>query len=275
MPVAHLPGNLDMHYYDDDLVDPWKQHETIIMHHGQGKSGLLLYGWVHPLVRDYRVIRVDARGFGESSVPEPGYPWSLDGFTDDLRNLMDHLGIEKAHLIGETIGGTVAMHFAYRFPERLHTLTTCTSPFNFVGAQHYLDYYEIVKERGVEAWARHNGNVRLDEATADPEHREWYLTQMGRTAPHVVMETLAYLSTVNLTDEVTQIQTPSLSITGELSGWYAERAEKLAAMMPNCRYAAIPGVGGFAQHAAPEECAAAWRRFADDVKAGRPIATAP
>jgi len=37
---------------------------------------------------------------------------------------MDHLGVDKAHLIGETIGGTIALEVAYRFPERLHTATT-------------------------------------------------------------------------------------------------------------------------------------------------------
>ena len=53
-----------------------------------------------------------------------GYPWSLEGFATDLVHLMDHLGVDKAHLIGETIGGTIALEFAYRLPERLHTVTT-------------------------------------------------------------------------------------------------------------------------------------------------------
>src|SRR3989454_6976043 len=56
-------------------------------------------------------------------------PWSLEGFATDLVHLMEHLGIDKAHLIGETIGGTIALEFAHRFPDRLHTVTTCTSPY--------------------------------------------------------------------------------------------------------------------------------------------------
>jgi len=105
MPPAHLPGDLLMHYDDDDFTDPWSPAETVILHHGNAKSGKLWYGWVPLLARDYRVIRIDARGFGRSSVPAPGYPWSLEGFATDLVHLMEHLGIDKAHLIGETIGG--------------------------------------------------------------------------------------------------------------------------------------------------------------------------
>jgi pimeloyl-ACP methyl ester carboxylesterase len=272
MPYADLPRNLRMHYYDDYLGDPWRadEVETVVMHHGQGKNGLMLYGWVPVLAPDYRVIRIDGRGFGLSSVPEPGFPWSLETFVQDTMALMDHLGIEKAHYIGETIGGTMGMHFAHAHPERLLTLTTCTSPFNFVGSKIYVDYYNIVKEKGTEAWARSNGDVRLDSATSDPRHREWYLTQMGKTDANVVMETLAYLGTVNLEPILPQITVPSLAIVGGDSGWYRERSERMVSMMQNATLKVLPGVGGFAQHSAPVECANAWREWVAGVKVQRP-----
>jgi len=125
-----------MYYADDDFTDPWTPAETVILHHGNAKNSQLWYAWVPLLAGDFRVIRVDARGFGKSSVPAPGYHWSLEGFATDLVHLMDSLGIDKAHLVGETIGGTIALQFAWQFPERLHTVTTCTSPYTVRGVQH-------------------------------------------------------------------------------------------------------------------------------------------
>ena len=104
MPTAHLPGDLQMYYEDDDFTDPWLETETVILHHGNAKNSRLWYAWVPWLARDYRVIRLDARGFGRSSIPAPGYNWSLEGFATDLVHLMDHLGIDKAHVVGDTSG---------------------------------------------------------------------------------------------------------------------------------------------------------------------------
>src|SRR2546428_11857007 len=102
MPTARLPGDLSMYYDDDDFTDPWSAPETVILHHGNAKNARLWYGWVPLLARDYRVIRVDARGFGRSSAPAPGYPWSLDGFAAAPLHPLEPPRIGKAHLLRET-----------------------------------------------------------------------------------------------------------------------------------------------------------------------------
>jgi pimeloyl-ACP methyl ester carboxylesterase len=270
MPVANLPDGLLMYYEDDCFADPWSQPEVVIFHHGQAKSSRLLYGWVPPLAADYRVMRIDARGFGRSSLPEPGYDWSLQSFAADLRNLMDHLGIARAHLVGETIGGTVALEFARLFPERLHSLTICSSPFNFTGVQMYLDYYNLVRDRGVEAWARETSHRRIESGKDGSAHGEWLATEMGRTSQRVVLETLAYLATVDLTPVLPEVRTPALVIVGEKSD-SLERSQKLTDLLPNARLALVPGISGFAQFEAPAECAAIWRDF---VRSLQPVPSA-
>src|SRR2546428_8543076 len=118
MPTAQLPGNLRLYYEDDDFTDPWAASETVILHHGNAKNSQLWYAWVPLLAGGYRVIRLDARGFGKSSIPEPGYPWSLEGFATDVLHLIDYLQIDKAHLVGATIGGRLRHTFPIQFLPR-------------------------------------------------------------------------------------------------------------------------------------------------------------
>lgn len=262
MPVAQLPGNLEMYYEDDCYADPWRTPETIVLHHGNAKNSRLWYAWVPLLARQYRVIRVDARGFGRSTVPPEGYDWSLSAFGTDLMNLLDQLNLGKIHLIGETIGGTIALQFAYDHPDRVHTITACTSPYNFVGVPTYLENQKLVKEQGVEGWVRQTADQRLEPGKSDPAHHQWYAEQMANTADHVVIETLGYLSTQDLTPILPKINTPALVLVGQNSSMNtADRAQGMARLLPNGTLVEIPGGTGYIQHSDPEACVAAWREF--------------
>ena len=80
------------------------------------------------LARQYRVVRPDMRGFGQSTPMPRDYPWTLDRLVEDFCLLMDHLGIDRFHLVGAKIGGTIARAFAARRPERVKTLTVVGTP---------------------------------------------------------------------------------------------------------------------------------------------------
>jgi pimeloyl-ACP methyl ester carboxylesterase len=188
-------------------------------------------------------------------------------------NLMDYLEIGKAHVVGETIGGTIALQFAYQFPQRLHTVTTCTSPYKFRGVPTYLEYYNLVKEQGVEAWVRQTADRRLEPGKSDPRHHAWYVQQMSQTSQQVVLETLAYLSTVDLTPLLPQITTPALVMVGEHSSMNTpDRAQRLVDLLPHGTLKQVPGASGYVQHSAPAQCVAIWRDF---VKTFSPASSAP
>jgi len=85
----------------------------------------------------YRVITYDRRGFGQS-IPEPGGPQPGTG-ADDLLALIDHLGLDRLHLVGTAAGGIVALDFAVSFPQRLRSLVVANS----IGGVQDEDYLEI------------------------------------------------------------------------------------------------------------------------------------
>jgi len=91
---------------------------------GSGEALVLIHGnagdrrhWdaQMELAEQVLVIRYDVRGFGESSLPVEGQPYSNSG---DLAALLDHLGIEEAHVAGWSMGSGIAVDFALAFPER-------------------------------------------------------------------------------------------------------------------------------------------------------------
>lgn len=67
----------------------------------------------------YRVIRYDHRGFGQSSLPPGPFSWS-----DDLYGLLAHLGIEKAYVVGVSMGGSTVVDFALTHPDMVDALIT-------------------------------------------------------------------------------------------------------------------------------------------------------
>ena len=146
-----LDDGAELFYRVDDFTDPWREPDTVVLHHGMAKNHKLWYGWVPILARHYRVVRFDMRGMGQSSVPEPGYPWTLDNFANDLLGLLDKLRLPKVHLIGETVGGSIAMRFATLHQDRLLSLTACTSPTSFMDPHHGESADQIDRE-GVAAW---------------------------------------------------------------------------------------------------------------------------
>src|SRR5271156_1785165 len=166
MPVFRSPPDLEMHYQVDDFTDPWRTADAVLMLHGNAESGLAWYGWVPALARRYKVVRPDMRGFGTSTPMPRDFPWTLDVIIDDFVRLIDHLGIDRFHLVGAKIGGTIARAFAARRAERVKTLTVVgTPPPLRPGAKENVPaLVEMFETHGVAHWARQNMGNRLGSA---------------------------------------------------------------------------------------------------------------
>ncbi|TFF86843.1 MAG: alpha/beta hydrolase [Promethearchaeota archaeon] len=97
---------------------------------GEGFPVLLVHGftgnkegWIGqwaPLSQYFRVIRFDNRNGGCSD--RPNIPNTLDMLADDIRSLMKYLNLDKAHIIGWSMGGIIVQKFAIKYPERIEKL---------------------------------------------------------------------------------------------------------------------------------------------------------
>jgi len=81
--------------------------------------------FVEGLARRFSVITLDNRGTGQSDKPVEGY--AIANMARDVAGLLDELGITGAHMLGYSMGGTVAQEFARQFPHRVRGLVLCAT----------------------------------------------------------------------------------------------------------------------------------------------------
>lgn len=129
---AELPG-VRLFYRDTG----GKGTPVVFVHAATGSSLV----WEHQLqaftAAGYRVVAYDRRGFGRSAIdpvgPQPGTA------AEDLLGLVNHLGVDRFHLVGTAAGGGVSLDFALSFPQRLRSLVMA----NAVGGVQDADYLEL------------------------------------------------------------------------------------------------------------------------------------
>lgn len=92
----------------------------LLLLHGNGEQCDYFENQMEPFASHFHVLALDTRGHGQT--PRGTAPFTIRQFADDLLAFMDRLGIEKAHLLGFSDGGNIAMVFALRHPERVERL---------------------------------------------------------------------------------------------------------------------------------------------------------
>ena len=263
MPTARISADLEMHYRIDEYTDPWREPETILMLHGNAESGAAWYGWMPQLARRYRVVRPDMRGFGASTPMPRDFRWTLDVIIDDCIKLMDMLGIERFHLVGAKIGGTIARAFAARRAARVKTLTVAGTPTPFrVGAEERIPAMtKEFEQHGVEPWARRSMAGRLGSAFP-AEGVEWWAKFMGRTAVSTQVGFMGTIACADIRADVPKIACPTLVITTEGSG-LASVAETRAwqQTIPDSELLVLPGNSYHVAASDAERCAQATLEF--------------
>ena len=263
-------GDLDIHYELADYTPPWGETppETFLLYHGYARNMMFWQPWVPLLGRDCRVLRLDARGCGQTTRPPEGSLYTFGQLAGDAIGLMDVLGIERVHWVGESSGGIVGMTAALDHADRLQTLTLCDTPFKR-SAQIASTYTlgeptraAAFDKYGVGGWCRKTLSYRLDIDKASPALCKWYIEQMDRTPKHVANAMDKAVAAGDLWPRLPDIRTPTLILGGDRS-LIADESHRNAMRerMPRAQVVAFEGYGHGINLLAPERCAEEIRRF--------------
>ena len=98
----------------------------------------------------FRILLYDTRGHGRSAAPAG--PYTLEGLADDLRGLLAHLGIQKLHFVGLSMGGMIGQTFALKYPGMFTTLTLAdtTSRYPAEAAATWAARIKIAETQGMQ-----------------------------------------------------------------------------------------------------------------------------
>ena len=109
------------------------QGEPLILLHGNGENCDYFKGQIDEFARYYHVYALDTRGHGKT--PRGNAPFTIRQFADDLLGFMDSHSIDKAHLLGFSDGGNIAMVFAIKYPDRVNRLVLNGANLNAKGVK--------------------------------------------------------------------------------------------------------------------------------------------
>jgi pimeloyl-ACP methyl ester carboxylesterase len=265
-------NNYSTNYELDDFTPSWKQSNTIWIQHGFGRNLRFWPHWVPLLGGKLRVLRRDLRGHGGSADPGPDHEWSVEELLLDMKGFLDALGIERVHYLGESIGGTLGIAFAARWPERFKSLTLLASGpsvpnhLQKLFALGYQDWPTALGKLGFRGWAKalmDTGGILLG---GDPVRTQWVIDEWGRIPTHVLQGLCRVVPTINLAPVLNQIRVPTLIVAPARSAIaLLTEAVAMRDAIPNARIAVIDGKGHEIYVDEAEACAVAVLKFIEQT----------
>lgn len=230
---------------------------VIALVHGLGLNRHSWQWQVPALSRDFRVITFDLYGHGDSRVP-PGTP-SLTVFSEQLTELLDHLGIARASVFGFSLGGMIARRFAMDHAGRLEALGILHSAHARDKAAHDAIQARVVQaaqdgpaatvEAALSRWF--TDDFRLSHPQMMDEVRRWILAN-GKDVYAPIYQVLVD-GVTELVAPIPPIAAPTLVMTGEEDyGNSPAMSRTIAAEIAGSELVILPGLRHMALAEAPD-----------------------
>jgi len=242
---------------------PAPPERTAVCIHGLTSNHTVWRSMADALAPRHRLVAYDLRGRGDSDKPASGYSLAIHG--DDLRGLLDHLGLERATLMGHSLGAHIAVRFAARHPERVARLVLFDGGLD-VRAEVLDSLAPAVARLGVEFPSLESFLERLRGLPMFAGRWNDYLTThytydvertpgggvRSKVVRHAIEEEVANLQRTRLWVWHHQVQAPTLLLRapdGLLTEhdclMTQEEAEAMAHAIPRCRLVVVPGTNHY------------------------------
>ncbi len=236
-------------------------HELRVQDEGSGPPDFVcLHGLVDrleiwdrvagPLAERGRVIRVDQRGHGESDAPAG--PYRREDLAADVRALLDRLDLERAILVGHSMGGIIAMTTALAYPQRVAGLVLLGTAGQC--SQKVAGWYERIARAG-----ETDGTAGLAREIYGPKSRR-RVRGDARGIAHVT-RTLESLYDDPLTPKLGAVACPALLIVGEKDPMGSTASSLLQQSLPDARLELLAERGHWTHVEAPEAVVVAIDRW--------------
>ncbi|HEX2825977.1 MAG TPA: alpha/beta hydrolase [Burkholderiales bacterium] len=202
---------LSIAYRVDDFTDPWTRPDTIVLLHSAMSSSRRMAAMVPHFARRFRVVCMDLRGHGDSEVPRADQPLTLQRLTQDVRDLMDHLGVEHAHFVGVSGGGYLAQQLAIHDPQRVTSLVLLASRPGFKDSNGAAWIPEM-ERRGLRTFIAETISDRLPIGEVSQAQVDWFLDEIARNDPAFVRRFVLYMTTQYWMDDLAKVTCPTLIV---------------------------------------------------------------
>ncbi len=236
--------------------------EQVICLHGLGSNKSSFFETVSALTPDHTVHAIDLPGFGSSSKPARA-PYDAPYFARAVVAYMDASGIERAHLIGNSMGGRIALEVALQHPERAESASLLAPALAFLRRRALVPLVKLIRPElaaiphGLQAarvraglWSLFARPERLDPATADIAADAFCQTYRSRSARVAFFAALRniYLDPPHgergLWTRLAGLRTPPLFIWGDRDRLVPPAFSRhVATVLPGARQVVLPECG--------------------------------
>ena len=230
-------GAVDVHAVVSGRADA----PLVVLSNSLGSTHRMWDAQLADLEQRFRVVRYDTRGHGDSPVPDG--PYSINDLADDLVALLDRLGVQRARLVGLSLGGMTVMRVASRNPERVERIALLCTGAQLPPAEAWLERAATVRAQGSQAVATAVVERWFTPAYLDahPDARSAHERMVASTPAEGYAGCCEAIAKLDLREELSAISVPTLAIAGDDDpAAPPAKLEEIATRIPGARLLTVP-----------------------------------